>query len=100
VSGEPPVGFIRIIELDGLVHLEQLSVLPEHGRKGIGSQLIEAAVAELKARGYSRLTLITFKNVPQQMNPLPEQLVRLRKREKALLRMDALGERVVMYREL
>ncbi|NUR93318.1 MAG: GNAT family N-acetyltransferase [Nonomuraea sp.] len=59
VAGEPPVGFAGLIELDGRVHLEQLAVLPEHGRRGIGGALVEAACA----RG-GEVTLLTYRDVP------------------------------------
>ena len=35
-----PVGYAVVDIVDGLAHLEQLSVLPDHGRKGLGSALL------------------------------------------------------------
>ena len=40
------IGFVHVLEAGGVAHLEQLSVLPEHGRRGVGSALVEAAAAE------------------------------------------------------
>jgi ribosomal protein S18 acetylase RimI-like enzyme len=37
------VGFVHVLEAEGLAHLEQLSVLPEHGRRGYGRMLVDAA---------------------------------------------------------
>jgi GNAT superfamily N-acetyltransferase len=59
-----PVGFAQILEVDGFVHLEQLSVLPAHGRRGLGRALVEAALAESARRGYDTITLRTFADVP------------------------------------
>jgi hypothetical protein len=36
VAGDPPQGFARIDELAGGAHLEQLSVHPDHVRRGVG----------------------------------------------------------------
>jgi GNAT superfamily N-acetyltransferase len=59
-----PVGFVHVLEIDGHAHLEQLSVLPAFGRRGIGRQLVEAALAEARERGHSRITLRTYADVP------------------------------------
>ncbi|MGW9020853.1 GNAT family N-acetyltransferase [Leucobacter chromiiresistens] len=58
------IGFVHVREAGGVAHLEQLSVLPEHGRRGVGSALVEAAAAEAAQRGYDRLTLRTYATVP------------------------------------
>lgn len=59
-----PVGFVHVLELDGHAHLEQLSVLPAFGRRGIGRQLVGAALAEARRRGHTRITLRTYAEVP------------------------------------
>jgi GNAT superfamily N-acetyltransferase len=64
VAGTPPVGFVRIIELQGQPHLEQISVLPAHGNAGIGSALLATAIQQLRDRGYHAITLMTFEDVP------------------------------------
>ncbi|WP_017792092.1 GNAT family N-acetyltransferase [Leucobacter salsicius] len=58
------VGFAQVLLPDGLAHLEQLSVLPEHGRRGIGGALLEATVTEARGRGFAELTLRTYADVP------------------------------------
>ncbi|MBA3783653.1 MAG: GNAT family N-acetyltransferase [Nocardioides sp.] len=60
VSGDPAVGFVHVVELDGHAHLEQISVLPEHGRRGVGAALVRAAVAEATERGFDEITLTTY----------------------------------------
>ncbi|WP_066517114.1 GNAT family N-acetyltransferase [Curtobacterium ammoniigenes] len=57
------VGFVHVLEVDGIAHLEQLSVVPEHGRRGYGRTLVEAAKAEGRRRGHDRMTLRTYANV-------------------------------------
>jgi GNAT superfamily N-acetyltransferase len=59
-----PVGFAQVLEVDGFAHLEQLSVLPEYGHRGLGRALVAAAKREAGRRGYVRMTLRTFATVP------------------------------------
>lgn len=51
VVGEPVVGFAHVLETDGQAHLEQLSVLRSRQRRGLGSALLRAAMAEVARRG-------------------------------------------------
>jgi GNAT superfamily N-acetyltransferase len=60
----PPVGFVHVLVIDGHAHLEQLSVLPELQRRGIGAALTRAAMAEAGAQGFNRLSLCTYRDVP------------------------------------
>jgi GNAT superfamily N-acetyltransferase len=64
VAGVPPVGLCRIDALGDGAHLEQLSVHPDHGRRGLGRALLRAGVEWAASRGYPRLTLTTFRDVP------------------------------------
>ncbi|HVB91493.1 MAG TPA: GNAT family N-acetyltransferase [Acidimicrobiales bacterium] len=64
VSGEPPGGFCRIDLLAGGVHIEQLSVPPEHGRQGRGRALVRAACGWATTHGYREITLATYRDVP------------------------------------
>jgi len=59
-----PVGYARIELVDGHAHLEQLSVDPEVGRRGIGGELLDAVGRWAVARGDDELTLTTFRDVP------------------------------------
>ena len=58
------VGFVHLLENDGIAHLEQLSVLPQEGRRRYGRRLLQAAMDESRRRGYERLTLRTYADVP------------------------------------
>lgn len=60
----PIVGFVHVLEPAGIAHLEQLSVLPAHGRRGHGRALVEAALREAAARGHREVTLRTYADVP------------------------------------
>ena len=59
-----PVGYAMVGLVDGHAHLEQLSVLPEHGGRGIGTALLDAVAAWATARGDAEVTLTTFRDVP------------------------------------
>jgi GNAT superfamily N-acetyltransferase len=63
VSGDPPVGLARIDALQGGAHLEQLSVHPDHGRRGIGRALLRGACEWAEAAGYDELSLATYREV-------------------------------------
>lgn len=58
------VGFVHVLEIDGIAHLEQISVLPQVGRRGYGRRLVEAAMEEAHRRGFERLTLRTYADLP------------------------------------
>jgi GNAT superfamily N-acetyltransferase len=59
-----PVGYARIEVVDGHAHLGQLSVHPDHGRRGIGTALLDAVVRWAADRGDTSITLTTFRDVP------------------------------------
>ena len=63
-EGSAVIAFVHVLELDQTAHLEQLSVLPEHGRRGHGPALVEAAKNEARRRGYQSLSLRTYADVP------------------------------------
>lgn len=63
-EADRPVGYALALEVDGLGHLEQLSMEPSAGRQGRGAALIETVVAWAEARGARAVTLSTFLDVP------------------------------------
>lgn len=58
------VGYAWIELVDGHAHLEQLSVVPEHGGRGVGTALLDAVASWAVARGDTEVTLTTFRDVP------------------------------------
>lgn len=63
VDGEV-AGFAHVLEVDGVCHLEQLSVHPLLSRRGLGRALVEAAKDGARERGYARISLRTYADVP------------------------------------
>jgi GNAT superfamily N-acetyltransferase len=106
-----PVGFALAAVVDGLAHLEELDVHPQHGRRGLGTALVERVCEWAKSAGFAAITLSTFRDVPWNApfyarlgframaeDELTEELLRLRETEAGKgLPIDA---RVVMRREL
>lgn len=50
--------------VDGCVHIEQVSVRPDHGRRGVGRALLDYAATRARSEGAPALTLTTFAEVP------------------------------------
>ena len=48
---------------DGVAHLEQVTVDPDHARQRIGSRLIDTVAGWARANGSPALTLMTFRDV-------------------------------------
>lgn len=63
IDGEV-AGFVHVLEVADICHLEQLSVAPQHTRQGLGRALVEAAKAEARKRGHERMSLRTYADVP------------------------------------
>lgn len=62
-EGDRVVGFVHVIEDAGECHLEQVSVDPAVGRRGIGRALVTAAQEQARARGAHQMTLRTFRDI-------------------------------------
>jgi GNAT superfamily N-acetyltransferase len=58
------VGFAMATVIDGNAHLDELDVLPDHGRRGIGTRLLQAVIDHSREQGFRRLTLVTFGHLP------------------------------------
>jgi len=61
--GGSPIGFALVERLGTGLHLEELDVLPEHGRRGVGRALVQEVCRYAQAHRVV-LSLCTFKDVP------------------------------------
>lgn len=62
--GEGLVGFALAHVAGEDVHLDEIDVVPARLRRGLGSALLEVVLADARARGARRLTLLTVDFVP------------------------------------
>jgi GNAT superfamily N-acetyltransferase len=71
---DQPLGFahVKILET-GHAHLAEIDVRPDHGRRGLGTQLVMAVCAWAARQGYESVTLTTFRSVAFNM-PFYESL--------------------------
>ncbi len=110
VTGDPPVGSARLEEVDGLAHLEQLSVHPAVMRRGFGAALLRGSIDWAAANGYPAITLTTFRDLPfngpfyarhgfAPMAQLTPGLAAIRDNERAI-GLDREGVRIAMRCEL
>jgi GNAT superfamily N-acetyltransferase len=60
---DEPIGYAMVELVDDHAHLEQLSVLPDHGGQGIGTRLLDAVADWAEAQGHREITLTTFRDV-------------------------------------
>ena len=62
-SASAPVGFAIATVLGPVAYLEEVDVLPSHGRKGLGRRLVETVAEWARGRNFPHLTLSTFVNI-------------------------------------
>ena len=68
LAGDEPVGFAHVEVLErNAVHLEEIDVHPDHGRRGVGTRLVLQVCAWAASHGYESVTLTTFCGVPWNM---------------------------------
>lgn len=111
IIGQPVLGFVHVIELDGRHHLDALAVRPHAQRRGYGTRLLNAACGVVADAGGDELTLTTFDHVPWNRpwyeqrgfealtEPLPGPLAAVRAAERDA-GLDDHGPRVVMRRRV
>jgi len=58
------IGFAVAWVVDGEGHLDELAVVPTHGRRGVGRALVDAVVEWTAAQQLPSITLTTFRDVP------------------------------------
>lgn len=59
-----PVGMVIASVREGAAYVEEMDVLPAHGRRGLGGRLLECVCAWAQDQGHSAVTLSTFRDVP------------------------------------
>jgi GNAT superfamily N-acetyltransferase len=64
VAGDPAIGFAHVVHMESHAHLDQISVHPDHGRRGVGTALLEAAAERAALKGHGALTLTTYADLP------------------------------------
>jgi GNAT superfamily N-acetyltransferase len=62
-ADDNPIGFALLAEIDQWLHLDELDVLPEYGRRGIGTALVQHVCQLARDAGYPGVTLATFRDV-------------------------------------
>lgn len=62
-KSETPVGFTLTSERGGTLYLDQISVHPDHGRKGLGRALMKRVLDDARDRGFKQVILSTFRDV-------------------------------------
>ena len=64
LANDTPVGFAHIELLEAKsAHLKEIDVLPEHGRRGLGTRLVRAVCDWARRSGLEAVTLTTFREV-------------------------------------
>lgn len=63
-DGHRAVAYLLTDLVDGCVHVEQVSVHPDHARRGLGRWLLDDASERAATLGAPALTLTTFRDVP------------------------------------
>jgi len=61
---EGPAAFAIAGPVSSFLHLLELSVAPEHGRRGLGGALLAAVVEASRAQGLEGVSLSTFRTLP------------------------------------
>jgi GNAT superfamily N-acetyltransferase len=59
-----PVGFATCSQIDGSAHLDEIDVLPQYGRRGLGTLLLRVVCAWAQSRPFPAITLSTTRGVP------------------------------------
>ncbi|MGC0365425.1 GNAT superfamily N-acetyltransferase [Rhodococcus sp. 27YEA15] len=63
-SDDTPIAYVLVEIVDGCAHVEQVSVHPDHARRGIGARLIDAVTTWAYLHHLDSVTLTTFADVP------------------------------------
>jgi GNAT superfamily N-acetyltransferase len=64
VDGDTPAGYALVDIVDGQAHLEQLSVHPDHGHRGLCAALLEYVCDWARRQRFAAVTLTSFEHLP------------------------------------
>lgn len=106
VVNDPPVGSVSVELVGGIPHIWQLAIDPDHGRRGLGRALMEAACDWARSEHFDAITLTTYRDVPWNgpfyeslgfvvLETLTPELIEIRRHERAI-GDDDFGPRVAM----
>jgi GNAT superfamily N-acetyltransferase len=62
-ADDRPTGYVLVDVVDAAAHVEQVSVHPDHARRGIGRALLDRASEWARAQGLDAVTLTTYVEV-------------------------------------
>lgn len=62
-SGDKVVGFAMVNIVDGQAYLDEIDVLPDFGRRGIGARLVGTVADWARNCAYETLSLVTFRHL-------------------------------------
>jgi GNAT superfamily N-acetyltransferase len=62
-GADTPIAFVLAGMIDGFAYIDQLSVLPEHGRQGIGAALMRTVMAWARTTPAHAVILSTYRGV-------------------------------------
>ncbi len=92
-----PIAFLLARVIDGCIHITEFDVHPDHGRRGVGSQLLNYVLVVAKQRAFQAVTLTTFEHLPWNAlyyskhgfevigtDKIGDELAQIVKKEKAL----------------
>ena len=102
------VGFLAATRIEGVLHILEMDVLPEHQGNGIGSMLIEIAVDAAQNLRCQGLSLTTFSHVPwnrpfyerRGFTEVPGQFLPHLSGRLEAQRQSGLRNRMAMYRNV
>ena len=63
-TADKTIGFVMAEIIDEEVHLSEVDVSPEYGRRGVGTSLVQWVCDWSRERGSGAVTLTTFRHIP------------------------------------
>jgi GNAT superfamily N-acetyltransferase len=105
------VGFAITREVDDTIYLQEMDVDPEHGRRGLGSALVETVCTWAQLQSYKAISLSTFRDLPwnapfyaklgfRMLDKSELSIVFQQIRQQEMADGLPIADRVIMYYEL